>query len=158
MTKPAIAAATRIGPFTGRSYALPGRICRVHDGRDVRVELVEPRTELEPARGFQRFAGEQDPRPDDLDALEAAGVEQPLHHLAVEQRERELLFAALHTEAPVEVVVLELDVVHAEMIAETRQEILVREMQGRARGRDRQQSARKAVVRARNLALSVGVF
>src|SRR5438552_1333404 len=70
---------------------LSGRIRGVHERRDVRVELVEPRAEIRPAIGVEPRCGEQGPRADQLEALEPVAVVEPLHHLPVEQREGELL-------------------------------------------------------------------
>src|SRR5690242_10796853 len=145
--KTTTAAATRIGPSTlAIVRGLRRRIRAADDSRDARLELIEPRAELEPTGGVALLPGEQNPRPDNFDALERVGFEEPLHHLTVEQRERELLLAAYHTEAPVEVVVLELDVVQTEMTPEAREEVLVRQSQGRAAGRHGQQRARETVV------------
>src|SRR6476660_3962489 len=119
------------------------------------MKLVEPRAELEPVGGLELLPGEQHPRTDHLDALEGVGVEQPLHHLAVEQRERELLVVALHAEAAVEVVVLELDVVQAEMVTEPVQEVLVPELETRACGRNRRERTGEPVVLLGTVAATV---
>ena len=76
------------------------------------------------AAGASLHVGDQHPRPDDLDVVETGegiavvGREQPLHHLAVEQGEGELLVFAVHVKAAVEVVVLELHVVVVEVVDE----------------------------------------
>ena len=110
------------------------------------MELIEPAPEVEPSRRFELGSSEEQPRLVDLDAVEAVGTEQPLHHVPVEQRERELLVVALDPKAPVEVVVLEFDVMKSKMAAEPGQEVFVSEPQTGTRRRDGRERTREAVV------------
>ena len=112
------------------------------------MEAVEPGAEVEPPSRAQARRCDQHEWSDDFDVWHAVVVEEPLHHLAVEEGERELLILAAHVEAAIEVVVLELHVVMPEMIAEPGHEVLVGEAQGRARGGDGQDCTREAVVLA----------
>src|SRR5262245_9801122 len=126
--------------------ASPRRIAGVHDGRNLAMELLEPAAERQPPRRIELVGGHEHPRAVDLEGLEGRRTEQPLHHPAVEQGERELLVAALHAEPAVEVVVLELDVVQTEVVAEPGEEVLEAELEPRARSRDRREGAREPVV------------
>ena len=98
-----------------------------------------PRSSHRP--GSRCLDDEEHPRPDDFDALEGVGLEEPLHHLTVEQRECELLVVALHPEAAVEIVVLELDVVQTEMTRRSVKNLRGQRRSG-GRGRDRQGARR----------------
>ena len=51
---------------------------------------VEPAAEGQPYRRVEPRSGEQHPRADDLEAVEAVALQEPLHHWASSNAEREL--------------------------------------------------------------------